>query len=188
MNHLIAAALESEVGHHFKGENIVLTGVGKINAAYALTKALHTMKPAIVFNLGTAGSSRHAPGTVLICNRFYQRDMDASPLGFAAGVTPYSDVPEILEYGRTIEGYLPSLCGTGDNFNVATQKKDAHCDAFDMEAYSLALVCKNENTPFICVKYITDGADSEAAGKWIENLDAAAVALHKAYRDICRKI
>ena len=153
MNRLIVAALKSEVGHYFPDANVLLTGVGKINAAYALTKALHMRKPGLVFNLGTAGSFKHSPGTVLICDRFYQRDMDVSPLGFAVGVTPYSTVPEVLEYGRVIEGYPPSLCGTGDNFNVCEQKHSSHCDALDMEAYSLALVCKNENIPFVCVKY-----------------------------------
>jgi len=39
-----------------------------------------------------------------------------------------------------------------------------------MEAYALAKVCKNFQTPFISFKYISDGADNNSADDWNENM------------------
>lgn len=49
-----------------------------------------------------------------------------------------------------------------------------------MEAYALAHVALKENIPFLCLKYISDGADEDAAGSWKEQVHLAGVALKKA--------
>ena len=41
-----------------------------------------------------------------------------------------------------------------------------------MEAYALAKICKNFQTPFISFKYISDGADSNSADDWNENISS----------------
>ena len=187
MNILITAALEQELGSHFQGEVVVFTGVGKVNAAYALTKAVIKRRPDFVFNLGTAGSRKIYKGSVLLCTKFYQRDMDVSPLGFPIGVTPYSKLPRVLNNGFVLPGYSTYACSSGDNF-VTTETDLEHCDVLDMEAYSLALVCQNENIPFICLKYITDGASETAASDWQENLKNGPVALYEAYKSIREEI
>ena len=40
------------------------------------------------------------------------------------------------------------------------------------EAYALAKICKNFQTPFISFKYISDGADSNSADDWNENISS----------------
>jgi adenosylhomocysteine nucleosidase len=35
-------------------------------------------------------------------------------------------------------------------------------------------VCLREEVPFLCLKYITDGADGKAAADWTTSLDKAA--------------
>ena len=47
---------------------------------------------------------------------------------------------------------------------------DLATDVVDMEAYSLAKVCRNFEVPFISFKYITDGADDEADSDWETNV------------------
>ena len=187
MNILVAAALEKELGDHFKEEDLVFTGVGKINAAYSLTKAIVKKRPKFVFNLGTAGSRKFSKGSVLLCTNFYQRDMNVSPLGFPIGVTPYSQNPRVLNFGVTLPGYTTHTCSSGDNF-ITTEDDPADCDVFDMEAYSLALVCKNEKISFICLKYITDGASETSASDWQENLENGPTALYEAYKNIRQEI
>jgi adenosylhomocysteine nucleosidase len=39
-NTLFSFALESEAADVFEGQNVVFTGIGKVNAAYELTKAI----------------------------------------------------------------------------------------------------------------------------------------------------
>ena len=57
-----------------------------------------------------------------------------------------------------------------------TRELTVDCQVLDMEAYALAKVCRAENVPFAAVKYITDGADADAAEHWPERLRHAAEA------------
>lgn len=53
---LLLVALESEVPVNITERwNVVFTGVGKINASYALMKALTSYRPSLLINYGTAG-------------------------------------------------------------------------------------------------------------------------------------
>ena len=67
---LFVFALEAEAGDVFTEVNTVFTGIGKVNAAIALTKAIATRRPRLIVNLGSAGSQRHGKGQVVCCNRF----------------------------------------------------------------------------------------------------------------------
>jgi adenosylhomocysteine nucleosidase len=174
---LYVFALEQETQGLFEGCDHLYTGVGKVQAAYALTHRLAESRPSLIVNLGTAGSARVKPGVVVHCRRFVQRDMDARALGLAAGVTPFSDMPAMLSYGMAIDGLPEAVCGTGDSF--ATHQELDH-DIVDMEAYALALVALREQVPFACLKYISDGADLNSATDWSQALRVAADALAQA--------
>jgi adenosylhomocysteine nucleosidase len=176
---VVAMALEIEAQGVFAGADIevVYTGVGKINAAYSLTRRLlsirdHAGASLLVLNLGTAGSSKFAVGSFVACDEFVQRDMDASALGFERGATPYDAGGIALKFA-TVFPHLPrGVCGSGDNFETCAS--DLRCDVFDMEAYALARVCALEGVDFACVKFITDGADAGAAQSWQANLARAS--------------
>jgi adenosylhomocysteine nucleosidase len=183
---LIVMALDIESQGLFEqhGVSVLYTGLGKVNATFALTRRLaayrHAGQPApTVINFGTAGSHRFVTGTVVGCHRFVQRDMDVRALGFEYGVTPFEDIPVELEFPPAF-GHLPQgLCGSGDSF--ATGESVMHCEVVDMEAYAYAKVCRLEGVAFACAKYITDGADHAAAGDWNTNLAAAAAAFWQLY-------
>jgi len=183
---LIVMALDMESQGLFEqhGVRVLYTGLGKVNAAIALTRRLAAYRhaghaPPSVINFGTAGSHRFVTGTLVGCHRFVQRDMDVRALGFAYGVTPFENVPAELEFPPAF-GQLPQgLCGSGDSF--ATGESILHCEVVDMEAYAYAKVCRLEGAVFGCAKYITDGADHAAAGDWNANLAAAAAAFWQLY-------
>ena len=82
------------------GSTILYTGVGKVNSAWALTRALCTRRPRLVLDFGTVGSPKFPPHTLLECTRFVQRDMDVTPLGLPLGTTPFDDLPAVLEVPR----------------------------------------------------------------------------------------
>jgi adenosylhomocysteine nucleosidase len=156
---------------------VLYCGVGKVNAAIALTRELrryvHAGQPLpLVVNFGSAGSRVHATGTLLACHEFVQRDMDAGGLGFALGVTPFDDAPPRLSFEPRFAGFSAALCGSGDSFALTTGAVE--CAVVDMEAYALAKVCWIERAPFACVKYVTDGADHAAAHHWRSNVHKAA--------------
>ncbi|MCI0911337.1 MULTISPECIES: 5'-methylthioadenosine/S-adenosylhomocysteine nucleosidase [Pseudomonas] len=174
---LFVFALEAEAGSVFADVHTVFTGIGKVNAAIALTKAIERQRPKLIVNLGSAGSQRYGKGEVVCCTRFVQRDMDVTALGFARYQTPLSDVPVLLEHGHAIEGLPLGTCGSGDSFEVS--HGDAPYDIVDMEAYVLALIARNEGIPFVCLKYISDDAGSDAAQDWSVQVHLAAAAFKR---------
>jgi adenosylhomocysteine nucleosidase len=167
----MALPLESGGAFEKLGIPVLYTGVGKVNATYTLTRELarHAARGGdpidFVLNLGTAGSSVHAAGTLVECTRFIQRDMDARPLGFAIGVTPFDEHPQMLESSARFPHLARASCGSGDDFCIDYDA--SRFQVVDMEAYALAKVSHLEGIPFACVKYITDGADhADAGGDW----------------------
>ncbi|MGC4233661.1 MAG: hypothetical protein QM594_11840 [Niabella sp.] len=173
-NVLFSFALASEAAAVFEGYNHLITGIGKVNAAYELAKAIQDKKPSLVVNLGSAGSSYFQKGEVICCTKFVQRDMDVRGLGYEQYETPLSGLPPILEYGLAMEGLKGGICGTGDNFEMG-HAATAY-NIVDMEAYALAMITMKENIPFLCLKYISDGADNNAAEDWTVQVHKAAVA------------
>jgi adenosylhomocysteine nucleosidase len=186
---LVVMALEAESDGVFAsaGIPVLYCGVGKVNAAIALTRELSRyahagVPPPLVLNFGTAGSRVHDTGTFLACREFVQRDMDVRGLGFALGVTPFDIAPASLSHPPVFTHLTEAVCGSGDSF--ATSACDVACAAFDMEAYALAKVCWAMGAAFGCVKYVTDGADHAAAGDWQSNVHKAASEFLKLYLDL----
>ena len=174
---LFVFALASEAATEFEHVNKLICGIGKINAAYELTKFIHTNKPSLIINLGSAGSNVFPTGEVVCCTQFIQRDMDVRPLGFAQYETPLSGIPPVLNYGIEIEELPHGICGSGDDFEI--NHSNTNYNVIDMEAYPLALIAMKEKIPFLCLKYISDGADGAAAESWTVQVHKAAEAFKK---------
>lgn len=189
---LVVMALAEESQGLFERAGIPVTycGVGKVNAAFALTRQLADYRCARrplprVINFGSAGSRHHAAGKLLACHEFVQRDMDVSGLGFARGSTPFDELPSCLSFAPVFTGLPSAVCGTGDSF--ATADSEVACEVLDMEAYALARVCALERTQFACVKYLTDGADHAAADDWRRNVHKAAHEFLRLYLSLERQ-
>ena len=177
-NALIVMALESECAGLAERMDVLLTGVGKVNAAMALTKRLAAgPAPALVLNIGSAGGLRARPGSVVNATRFIQRDMEATALGFAPFQTPFEGAGPLTN-GLRIPGLDEVVCGTGDSFE--TGSADAPYDVVDMEAYALARVAQEFGAPFACLKFISDDAGGNAAADWQGALEACTEALRAA--------
>ena len=169
------------------GATVLYTGIGKVNAAATLARRLAEIRTSgeslpLVVNLGTAGSRTLLARTLVVCNRFTQRDMDVSGLGFAPGVTPFDDAPPMIEFPPVLTRLPQRVCSTADSF--ATHEHAVSGDVVDMEAFALARVCLMERARFACVKFVTDGADSDSAAHWEAALDAAARAFERVYREL----
>jgi len=183
---VMALRVESSGVFEAAGVPVLYCGVGKVNAAIALTRELSRyahrgQDMPLVVNFGSAGSRCHASGTLVACHEFVQRDMDVTALGFPPGVTPYDEAPSCLTFDPVFP--LPAaVCGSGDSF--ATADGDVACAVVDMEAYALAKVCWRENAKFACVKYVTDGADTAAANDWQRNVHKAAEEFLRLFRGL----
>lgn len=176
-NPLFVFALESEASDKFDDLDTLFIGVGKVNAAYHLTKKIAESKPSVIVNLGSAGSNVFDKGSVVCCTKFIQRDMDVTMLGCQLYETPFCDVEPVLDYGIQVDFLPQGICGTGDSFEV-NHTANAY-NVVEMEAYPLAYIAYRENIPFLCLKYISDGADDSAAEEWTVTVKNAAAELRK---------
>jgi adenosylhomocysteine nucleosidase len=171
---LIVCALEVETQGQLEDYDVLYTGVGKVNATYTLTthfgKYGSYIPYDLVINYGTAGSRKIKKKTLVDCTKFVQRDMDVTGLGFLRGETPFEKEPPVIidfsHYKNPIG--RNATCGTGDCF--VEDKTQYYGEVVDMEAYSLAKICWEQNIPFVSYKYITDGADEQAHEDWEANL------------------
>ena len=113
---MIVAALKQEV--EGLSNQILLTGVGKINATKVLTDYIIKNKPKHIINYGTAAkvSTKVEVGKIYEVRKFIQRDMDARPIGWELGKTPYDETPKILDFKSDLSNDKNIVCGTGDNF------------------------------------------------------------------------
>jgi adenosylhomocysteine nucleosidase len=184
---VMALRVESSGVFEAAGVPVLYSGVGKVNAAIALTKELSRYaqqgeEMPLVVNFGSAGSRCFAHGTLVACQEFLQRDMDVRGLGFALGVTPYDEAPSALLFDPVFTHLPAAVCGSGDSF--ATADIEVECAVIDMEAYALAKVCWHENAAFGCVKYVTDGADHTAADDWQRNVHVAAEEFLQLFRGL----
>ena len=121
---------------------------------------MHTQNVNRIINFGTAGGITVSSG-YYECKNFIQHDMNCSPLGFQVGETPFDSINNI-SFGEGL------TCASGDSF--VTNNISLNADIVDMEAYSIAKLCKRNNLEFLCFKYITDEADSTASSDWQTNV------------------
>jgi adenosylhomocysteine nucleosidase len=188
---LVVFALRAESAGVFEAANVpvLYCGVGKVNAAIALTRELsryaeRSLAMPRVLNFGSVGSRCYATGTLVESHEFVQRDMDVGGLGFELGVTPFDEAPPCLRFDPLFAHLPKAVCGSGDSF--ATGFVGTECAVVDMEAYALAKVCWLEKARFACAKYVSDGADHTAADDWRRNVHKAADDFLNLYRSVVR--
>lgn len=152
---------------------VLLTGMGKVNAAVALATALaHGPRPAHIVNLGTAGALRpgwtgtHVVGTVI------QHDLDIDLLRTLTGET----------YGAalTLDAEDGPVLATGDAFianEAARERLAIQAHLVDMEGYALATAAARAGVPLRIVKHVSDDAGEGAAKSWRESVADCAQAL-----------
>ena len=107
---LFVMAAEAEYGEHLRQRfTPLITGVGPVEAAVELAAALGRLKhedmlPDLVVSLGSAGSAKLPQTEVYQASSVSYRDMDASPLGFEKGITPFLDLPAVVELTIQVPG------------------------------------------------------------------------------------
>ncbi len=159
---LIVAALPEELDH----PGVLHTGLGKLNAAYALTRELQRRRPKLVVNYGTAGGFNPSLSGLVEVRRVLQVDMEAEPLA-PRGQTPFFPGPYQLDSG--VEGVV---CGSGDRFVTAVDPwlLQHGVEVVDMELFAIASVCQREGIPWRSFKYISDHADRDSGSSWQDHL------------------
>jgi predicted 5'-methylthioadenosine/S-adenosylhomocysteine nucleosidase len=116
---LYVMAAEPEYGPHLKARfEPLITGVGPVEAAGAVAAGLSVPgrdRPDCIVCLGSAGSRMLEQTGIYQVSSVSYRDMDASPLGFEKGRTPFLDLPAVLPLPVIAEGVPTASLSTGAN-------------------------------------------------------------------------
>jgi adenosylhomocysteine nucleosidase len=163
---LYVMAVDAEYGAHLRARiKPLMTGVGPVEAAIAITKAL-TRKadrgalPDLVVSLGSAGSRRLEQLGVFQATSVGYRDMDASALGVEKGRTPFLELPAEIALGPFVPGLARATLSTGANVVSGRAYDGIAADMVDMETFAVLRACQQFGVPLIALRGISDGAES----------------------------
>lgn len=160
---LFVMAADAEYGVFLRTRiSPLMTGVGPVEAAVALTKELarlssHDDLPDLVVSLGSAGSAMLEQAEVYQVSEVSYRDMDASAFGFEKGKTPFLDLPVSVELPLRIPGIATATLSTGANVVSGAAYQSIPADMVDMESFAILRACQSFGIPLIGLRGISDG-------------------------------
>jgi len=194
MNILIVAATNQEIlSQEFSDYDILISGVGMINACFGLTKYLQENKPDIIINVGVAGAFKkeYVLGDVLevswdcfsemgVQNR--DRFLNMSDVGLDVDTTfQYSPQTNLIQArGITVNTVH------GKNEAIEEVVKRLNPDLESMEGAAFMLVCQKFNIRFIQIRSVSNYVEERNKEKW--DLDLAIRNLNIQLRTIINNL
>ncbi len=161
---LIVAAMQEEISEIIENEhpniNVLLTGIGKVNAAMILSEYLSKNSVDKIINIGFAGGNiAYNVNDIVLVEKASYHDFDLSLFGYKKGQVP--GFPEVFQSDETlynqarkvIENAKSGHLFTGDYFMTTPVEIPA---VFDMEGTSLYQVAHYHNIPILSIKIISD--------------------------------
>jgi adenosylhomocysteine nucleosidase len=174
---LFVMAVDAEYGPHLRKRIApLMTGVGPVEAAIMLSHALTKLQaegklPNLIVSLGSAGSRSLEQTEVYQVSSVAYRDMDASPLGFEKGRTPFLDHPAIMPLLLRIPGIPEAALSTGGNIVSGAAYDLVEADMVDMETFAVMRCCQLFGIPLIGLRGISDGKEElKHVDNWTEYL------------------
>ncbi|MCF8069305.1 MAG: hypothetical protein K9L30_12035 [Desulfobacterales bacterium] len=143
---------------------LVISGIGKINAATATTFSCMNYKPDVIFNLGAAGAADklHPLGENYHINNVVELDRPSLKTGNASSVRP--DI---------INGFNKATIATQDKAILKDEERikiSAAVNLVDMEAAAVVQVCKKFKTNCYLFKFVSDVPGHDMDNHIIENI------------------
>lgn len=162
---LFVMATDHEYGPKLRARiDPLITGVGVVEAAAVTAAALAGLAepPDLVVSLGSAGSRRKPLGEVFQISRVSWRDVDASPLGFARGVTPFLDLDPVQPLAMPLADWPTATLSTGSDIVTGAAYDRIDADLVDMETWGVLRACqrapgKDGGVPLMGLRGVSDG-------------------------------
>ncbi|HET8993291.1 MULTISPECIES: nucleosidase [unclassified Rhodococcus (in: high G+C Gram-positive bacteria)] len=170
---LVVSATKAEAAHVADRYDVLITGIGKVTAAVAVTAALarypEGARPLVV-NIGTAGALHGHHGGLYVPSTVINHDISSKVLRSLGH--PVADALSVDEGDGTV-------LATGDTFVSDAEVRDAlaaRADLVDMEGFAVASAACHMGARARLVKYVSDHAD-DSAMDWPNQIDVAGRAL-----------
>lgn len=155
---LFVMAAESEYGSALQTLiEPVITGVGPVEAAARTASALAAYPADLVINMGSAGSHRLPQAAIFQAASVSYRDMDASPLGFEQGITPFLGLPAEIPILPRLPDIPAARLSTGAAIVSDNAYNRIDADMVDMESYAVARAAMLAGAGYIGLRGISDG-------------------------------
>jgi adenosylhomocysteine nucleosidase len=174
---LFVMAVQAEYGPHLKQLfTPLMTGVGPVEAGVRLGVELSSLKsekalPDLVVSLGSAGSRTLEQTEIYQAVSVSYRDIDASPLGFEKGATPFLDLPVTVPLPFRIPEIRQATLSTGGAIITGAAYDAIAAEMVDMETFACLRACQLFDIPLVGLRGISDGAaDLRHVGDWTEYL------------------
>ena len=184
---------------------LVLSGIGKVNAAVSTSWVIHQFAPDCVINTGSAGGLGKGlkVGDVVIGETVAHHDVDVTAFGYVWGQVPQlpavftSDSNLIRQAEKAVQVFegaavTQGLIVSGDRFvhsseGVAEIRSHfPEVKAVEMEAAAIAQTCHQLEVPFVIIRAVSDSADEKADISFEEFLKTAAVSSAKMVTEIVK--
>lgn len=169
---LFVSATAEEAAHLPQDARVLVTGIGTINCAVKLCRAIEGHRPSRLINLGTAGALRDGLSGVFEISSVLQHDFSGELIAQMTG-KPFPN-----EVGLDTATDLPTArLATGDAFISDSEVRDRlgeRADLVDMEGYAVARVGRSYGIPVTLLKQVSDSADESAKRTWFDAVDRGA--------------
>ncbi len=177
---------------------IIISGIGKVNAALATQMLIDKFSPDFILNFGTCGGMNNSVEilkyyAVEKCCQFDfdLRELDGVPLGY---IQDYDSV-FFPANTQNLDFLEKSVLASADRFtndiNDINAINEIGCSLRDMEGGAIAQVCLSNKTPLVMIKGITDVYGSRTAQEqFYENLKKVSegfpAVIIKAIENVCK--
>ncbi|NKZ72413.1 nucleosidase [Rhodococcus hoagii] len=166
---LVVSATREEAAHVPDGIDVVVTGIGKVAAAVAVTQALAGYAPdrlPLVVNIGTAGALHGHHAGLYVPSAVLNHDISAEVLRSLGH--PVRDAIDLADGDGTV-------LATGDTFVSDAAVRDALAARADWSTWRARdrLRVRPDRCPCRLVKHVSDHADDSALD-WPAQVDASA--------------
>jgi adenosylhomocysteine nucleosidase len=174
---------------------VLRCGVGKVNAAMAVQRAIDLWKPDAVINTGVAGNLNPGLGLgdIVIGERcayhdahikdeaisYPMREVFRADEGLITALATACEAALLGVEGKRRVRVARGFIATGDAFIESAEEKRRILDLYladcvDMESAAIAHVCLLNATPFAAIRALSDDAGAEAYGSFREFLQESA--------------
>ena len=172
---------------------LLLSGIGKVNAAIGASLLIECFTPSHIINTGSAGGllAESLVGDVVISSTISHHDVDMTMFGYEYGqvakmpVTFVADshLVSIAEQVGKQQQHINIIKGmivTGDSFINSDDKQQLLRSRFptaaavEMEAAAIAQTCYQFDCPFIVIRSLSDIAGQESDISFAQFLPLAA--------------
>lgn len=161
---LIVAAMQEEIKDIAKSilpnTHVIVTGVGKVNAAMRLTEALQKERVEAIINVGFVGATNeYQVGELVVVKQAKYHDFNLSMFGYKRGQVPgypacfESDLNWMVNLKKRLLNIKEGFLLTGDYF-MTEKVKGSY--VFDMEGAALYQVAHHYQIPMLSVKVVSD--------------------------------